>query len=544
MNKTISVNISGIIFNIEEEAYQKLSTYLTALRTYLSKSVTRDEIIADVEARIAELFSEKVSDKNQVITGADVDSVISTLGQPEDFELDEEDLEKEPVESKSTQDFDQSIPKEQLRGRVFRNPDDKIAGGVLSGFAAYFDHDPLWWRLIFVVAFICGFGSPLVLYVILWLIIPIAKTRAEKLQMRGEPVTLENIRKSASEEAEAQTRRASGQDSTGEKARDAAQEVVQYFLNALKFVFRIFGKFMGAFCLLSGIGLIIFVIVGSILHFTGPETGHFSVGDSPFDHLFDLVPSSTANANLIQYGAIIWFTAWAIIMLLIGIRLLLKQFAGFIQWRLVVSVIVTGVIGIVMFAVGGSRTAMDYRHEDTQEVRTSYSLTHDTIRLSLNKSNSFYTDLGHHRGRNNGMDVKIGDQEIFSGAIRMNIERVDSLSPVELKVESYARGSSSREAFQRARNIRYSFKADSTGNFVFEPWFKYPKTDLLRDQGVDITLYLPIGKSVYLSPGIEKILYNLYNVTNTYDGQMVGHLWTMTNEGLKSKDFTSEVIDD
>ena len=181
MKKTFSINLNGIVFNIDEDAYDKLQLYLSSIERHFSKEEERKEIIVDIEARLAEIFSGKIKPTKQVINVDDVDDVIRMMGQPGDF-ADEESEE---------------IPKEdplyhKKYRRMYRDPDSRVIGGVCSGLSAYFGIDPVFLRLIFLIAFF-GFGVGLLIYLILWIVLPEARTTAQKLEMRGEKVNVSNI---------------------------------------------------------------------------------------------------------------------------------------------------------------------------------------------------------------------------------------------------------------------------------------------------------------------------------------------------------------
>jgi hypothetical protein len=141
MNKTVSINISGQYFHIDENAYQKLRNYLSAIKKSLQDSQGEDEIMADIESRIAELFSEKIQNNQQVISIEDVDDMIAILGQPEDFKIDQDIFGQEGTASAS----------ETQKRQLFRDIDNAYIGGVSSGLGHYFGTDPLWIRLIWIL---------------------------------------------------------------------------------------------------------------------------------------------------------------------------------------------------------------------------------------------------------------------------------------------------------------------------------------------------------------------------------------------------------
>lgn len=191
MKKTLTVNISGIVFHIDEDAYSKLERYLTSIRKHFNKDEGCDEIISGIEGRIAEMFQERTKDHRQVVTLEDVNEVIRQLGEPEEISggKDREDENRQTYEEPET-----------VKGpkRLYRDPDNKYIGGVCGGMGAFFQIDPTWIRLLFILAIFAGFG--LLLYIILWIVIPKARTTADRLEMRGEKVNLSNIERSIKED--------------------------------------------------------------------------------------------------------------------------------------------------------------------------------------------------------------------------------------------------------------------------------------------------------------------------------------------------------
>ena len=192
MKKTFTINISGIIFHIDEDAYDKLNRYLESIKSHFKKSESKDEIIADIESRIAEILQERMSDTKQVVNIKDVDHVTEMMGQPSDFAEADEPVH-EDKESKERTYYSRT------NKRLYRDPENKMIGGVCGGLGAYFNTDPLWFRLLFVALIIFS-GAGLLIYIILWVVVPEAFTTAERLEMRGEAVNVSNIEKSIREE--------------------------------------------------------------------------------------------------------------------------------------------------------------------------------------------------------------------------------------------------------------------------------------------------------------------------------------------------------
>ena len=173
MKKTLTVNLGGTVFNIDDDAYRLLDNYLSNLKIHFRKEAGADEIVDDIERRISELFAEKLSAGSQVITNAGGGYGAGAWSSNTAYST--------------------------TRRRLYRNPDDKMLGGVISGMAAYLGWDVTLLRLLLLVVLICGVGTLIPVYIVCWLIIPEARTAAEKLSMRGEAVTVENIGKTVTD---------------------------------------------------------------------------------------------------------------------------------------------------------------------------------------------------------------------------------------------------------------------------------------------------------------------------------------------------------
>lgn len=184
MKQTLTVNLNGLVFHIDQDAYNTLNTYLEAVRKQIGSS--EEEIMADVEARIAELLTDMLRHKgSQVVNNFMVGQVMEQLGRPEDFSTDDEQATEESL---------QTANNEKMRHRLYRDVDTSILGGVCSGIAAYLGWDVVWVRLLFVL---CTFfwGVTIPIYLLIWLIAPAAETAAQRLEMRGEVASIENIKK-------------------------------------------------------------------------------------------------------------------------------------------------------------------------------------------------------------------------------------------------------------------------------------------------------------------------------------------------------------
>ncbi|MDD4426584.1 MAG: PspC domain-containing protein, partial [Mariniphaga sp.] len=259
MKKTFTINMSGTVFHIEEDAYEVLQKYLVKLKNHFGSEEDGKEILADIEARIAEIFIDKTSDENRVITSLLVYQVIETMGTPEDFA--EEEIETEEY-----------IPVTKRRKRLYRDPEHRVMGGVCSGLGAYFNMDPVILRILFVVLLIVTSILPALLaYFILWIAVPKATTTTQRLEMRGQEATIKNIEKSIREEVKEVKEsykkfKNSESYSQGKKKVEGAGQVTY---NVFKLILKIALVALGVILIISGflglLGLISSLTIGHSL---------------------------------------------------------------------------------------------------------------------------------------------------------------------------------------------------------------------------------------------------------------------------------------
>lgn len=195
MNKVININLGGYPFTIDDDAYKQLDNYFRILKKHFKNSDGKDEIMHDIESRMAELFNDKLGNI-RIISKKEVDNVIGIMGMPKEIGLDDE-FDEIQEDEKS---FSTSAANRRTDRRFFRDPDSKVIAGVVSGLSAYLGiKDPVWMRILFVLLALSG-GLAIFAYVILWIIIPEANTSADRLAMQGEPINIDNIAKQVEDE--------------------------------------------------------------------------------------------------------------------------------------------------------------------------------------------------------------------------------------------------------------------------------------------------------------------------------------------------------
>jgi phage shock protein PspC (stress-responsive transcriptional regulator) len=184
MNTTVTIHLAHILFHIDSDAYDLLKNYLNKLEKSFSKTEGKQEILEDIEVRIAELFSQYTVREGYVISEQNVKDVIETLGTPEDI---------------ADEDFVEENSKSESQKKLYRDSENRIIGGVASGLGHFFGIERVWIRLIIILLILSSVGGIIFIYILLWAIVPEANTTAEKLRMKGKPVNISNIEKKIKE---------------------------------------------------------------------------------------------------------------------------------------------------------------------------------------------------------------------------------------------------------------------------------------------------------------------------------------------------------
>lgn len=360
MKKNITINFFGTLYAIDEDAYELLNRYLGDMKRYFSRKEGGEEIADDIEHRVAELMLELKNDGREPIDIALVKEIIGRIGNPE--ELDEASGEGESGSAtghRGREWFSEQVSKK----RLYCNPDDKLLCGVLSGIACYLGIDPVWVRLIVVALAILpipfiyiSFWTVLIIYFVLALIIPEAKTPEERLRMHGKPVTMENL----NEEIVNRT------DGT-ERPADKHSGFVQVLIVLIKAILI----FMLASIAFGGFALLLMVLFGASFLgfvFNGGVARHaFGMGNHDL-MMFDAI----ANNGLTWVSGIALFVAALVLVILIVhaiMRVLGKgKSLGRMLWIYLAIFFVSLIVGISSLV--GFGVEMDYT---SKQMRQEYN---------------------------------------------------------------------------------------------------------------------------------------------------------------------------
>ena len=544
MNKTININLGGFFFHIDESAYQKLRRYLDAISKSLSDDPQgKNEIIADIEARISELLSEKITDARQVVNEGDIDDIIVIMGQPEDYSDTEE----------AYSDSSYSYKRNSASGKkLFRDGDDKFLGGVASGIAYYFNVDTIWIRLALLALFFsAGFG--IILYIILWILLPEAKTTAEKLQMEGEPVNIDNIEKKIRTEFSAMSdkvRAVAGD--VSDKIKDGAHEISDKFSNTdfkgksakatsglqdfletlgriILVLFKVIGKFIGVILIIIAAAVILSLIIGG-----------FSVGSLEFLNIggdFLHYPPFFYGATLPKWLLTIFLFILVgipfLILFVLGLRILssnIKKFSRVTSLTLL-GIWIVALLGIIFTGLEyGSSYATFGKSVEKNSIDI---IANDTLTIKMINDDTI--SYQHSLRRNSHKEeVEIGGEiKVYSNYVYVDVEKSTS-DEAYIIVQKESRGKNRFKANKNAENIEYTYQLENN-EMVLDAYYLSDFKNLWKDEQVKVTLFIPENVTVYFDTSTKSFLHRIDNTTKTYDRDMVNHYFLMTKEGLHNE---------
>lgn len=524
MNKTVNINLAGIFFHIDEDAYLKLQRYLEAIKRSFTDSQGREEIISDIEARISELFTERMKTERQVIGNKEVEEVISIMGQPEDYLVDDEIFEDEPS-SKTNHTYRSSNSK-----KLYRDTDNSYIGGVSAGLAHYFGIDAIWIRLIWILL-VFGAGTGVFLYILLWILVPEAKTTAEKLTMTGEAVNISNIEKKIRDGFDSVSENVKNIDFQKHadklkegfehasdnisdsvkriptnKIKDSSKSFFDGLGNVIKGIFKVFAKIIGLFIVLATIAGTVALTIGLIIGSFFNSNVHFLDND-----LMELSTTSGMSFELLSILIFIVSVIPLIFLFYLGLKILvsnLKPLSNIAKFTLL-GLWLLSLIGLITISINQglsySEKAPVIINEKIETIKST-----DTLVLTM-KGNDHFADEYYRRFYNfrTGYNEN-GEKVTFSQDIRVNIKSTSD-SVAKIKVFKSSRGRTFESAKERAKSIEYKYSINGN-KLELDNYFLIPNTEAKRDQKVEITIFLPEGSNIYTNLNTESFIsYSSYN---------------------------------
>ncbi len=524
MNKTVNINLANTLFHIDDEAYNRLRRYLESIKRSFSGTAGSDEIIADIEARVAELFLEKMENDRQVITQKEVDEVINIMGQPEDYMVDEDIFEDEPRKAQT-----QTAQKTK---KLYRDIDQKYIGGVCSGLEHYLGFDALWIRLIFILlAVFTGFG--LIAYILLWILVPEAASTSQKLDMTGEPINISNIERKVKEGFDdvADKVKSVDYEKVGSKVKSSSKTFFDTIGDIIMFLFKIFGKFIGILLIIIGASTLIGLFVGAF------TMGIFDAIHLPGVDFYEIVNTTGAPVWVVS---ILLFFAVGIpffFLLYLGLKILvnnLKSIGNIAKFSL---------LGLWLISIGtlfalGIRQAAEFSSVGSVNIKDEVYVENpsDTLVIRMKDSELDYGMEDIHFGRMTFSYDENDNRILISDEVDIKVKKSEDAS-IKVNIRKDSNGNTTLAARERAKEINYAYVLQEN-EIVLDEVLTTATSNKARNQEVTTTIYVPKGKVVQFDESTRgHIGRGIKNDQGYYRSGITGYTWVMGDDGeLKCQD--------
>jgi phage shock protein PspC (stress-responsive transcriptional regulator) len=419
-------------------------------------------------------LTEKQKSDKHVISLKDVDEVIAVMGQPEDYIIEEDN------HTSQTYNADSKRTK-----KLYRDTENGMIGGVLAGLGHYFGIDKVWLR-IFLLLMVFVFGSGVLAYIILWIVMPEATTTAEKLEMRGEPVTISNIEKKVREEFEnvSDKIKNADYDKYGNQIKTGANKIGSSLGDFIMTVFKIFAKFLGVLLIIAGIATLISLLIAV-----------FTLGSSDFIDVpwrGFIEAGNFTDYPIWSFGLLMFFAVGIpfFFLTLLGFKLLspaMKSIGNIAKYTL----LALWIIAIAILISIGIKQASEVAFEGkTVKKETINLMPNDTLFVKF-RYNDYYTKDIDDRETFKFVQDSANTELIYSNNVRLQILHTDEKLPF-IQIEKMARGKSFQAAKLRAEKIKYAIKIEGN-HLILDNYLLTEVSNKFRDQEVEIFLYLPEG---------------------------------------------------
>lgn len=448
---------------------------------------------------------------NKIVTIniSDVEDVAQTMGYPSDFEAEEETTSTKSTEESTNQGANQPKDKSTSRKtrRLFRDIDNQQIGGVCAGLAKYFDFDPTVLRILWVISLLV-FGFGFWIYIILWAILPGAKTTAEKLEMMGESPNIENIKNTIHSEAKAAYERIA----TPENRRS----VSHFFGSLIDLLKRVFGAFFKLFAVLAFVGIIILLITSlmGILF-----NGHFFNMDSNIridGHVFNMMVLGSGS----WFFKIAFYLIFAIPLVYIASHILPEVLSVPKPTKPVRQSMISGwFIAIILAIVGFFYNARQYQSEGIATQVETLDVQSDTIIIRVD-------------------DLLAEEYVRTKRYLKLDVVQ-STTGNIELKVQKSARGRNENVAKESTENIAPTYRLSKNTLLLSEKVLLNEQCRVISPE-VTLTVKVPVGQTVIFHESTKRVIYHIDNLQDVYDPEMAGHVFYMSEAGFRCEDCTSK----
>jgi len=516
MNTTVTIHLAHTLFHINSDAFALLKNYLNKLEKSFALTEGKQEILEDIEVRIAELFSQYTIREGYVISEKNVNDVIEILGSPED--ISEEETQEESTKSNAQK-------------KLYRDTDERIIGGVASGLGHYFGIDRVWIRLILIILVLSSIGGVVFVYILLWALIPEAKTTSEKLRMRGEPVNISNIEKKIKEGLDDVTQKVKSVDysKVGDDLKKKSIKFSETLERLIILLVIIASKIIGFFMILFST----IVLIG--LLFSVAIFGFISSIEIPPEIIFLTMNTDLplwAFSLLLLFGVGIPFT----FIFVLGLRLLTsKRKLMNNSTKYTLGVIWVTTLLLISFTIARefrsnaftARTTqnelIDMNTKDTLQIRMN-TVQYDNEILVFNATHLIYNDED--------------ELNLLLDEIRLNITQSKD-DTTQLRIEKKAKGRNQKRARENANAISYPFEYYNKNLLLDSQWLA-SIAQARNEQQVRLNLEVVEGQYLYIDRDFSSLMYRgIKNDQNYSRRKIAGHLWKMENGTLICQDCST-----
>jgi len=520
MDKTININISGILFQIDEEAYGILRGYLQSINNRFRNVPGGVETVGDIESRIAEIFESQKGTAG-TISVSNVEAMVAIIGKPEDF--DNNDTEPEPQEYTSE------------KKRMYRNPDDNIISGVCGGIGAYLNTDPVLFRILFVI-FTVSFGVGLFLYLALWIALPSANTDSRKREMYGKSYS----------SAVSNKRNADGSYNADVPSYNKGYYNTSRIGNALNEIFRALGR---VFYIVLRILLILlgatFVLIGSLLILSFVMLLVFkypaSISSSSFD--MNLIYLSDFLKFVVNPLLVPWIIALALVILVMPLAALIYWGVKMIFWfrakdgifslvAFVLWIMLIAILAVILFNEG-----ISFAETARTSAQKIFTTVPDTLYI---RAGNRVSDLKFEKElnfREEGYNIMINDErkELY---IRPYLKVYNSESAAaSLELRKRSSGRNEIDAMKKTEDLTYNYSIIGD-TLILDEYFAIPSGRKWSADNVGINIYLPVGSVIKLDKASLRLLHayiseEYYEAGDAEGTESCTNTWILTNDGLE-----------
>jgi phage shock protein PspC (stress-responsive transcriptional regulator) len=517
MRKTITINIRGIVFHIDDNAYEKLKSYLSSISSHFEKQEGGREITEDIEARIAEIFSTHITQEYNVIDEKLVDHVIATMGMPEDFQETETDNQSNGTTTNENPNASNYNTYYQSSKRLYRDGESKVIAGVCSGLAYYLNIDKAVIRIIFVILFFVTSGIALPVYLILWIAVPKASSTTQRLEMQREPITVDNIGRKVKEDINEKKN-----DNKVKTSRpDAAQQNMNQRTEGPSVLSKIFGVLLILFGLFSSLLLIAGIVGATKLIGFAPGFAPAFDGGIVLSHIFSESLGTTVIISLL-----VLLIIPLLLIIYTGTRLLFNFDSN--SRSVYLSSLGVWFIAFLILGASISGVASLFNSKETVLDNQKLTISADTLFVKVNQS--AFDDYESKFAINNYQILSKNKREMVTGTPRLNIEKSES-GGLSIEIGKTSKGNNSNNAQANAEKIQYPIEI-SGDTIILYPSFLLPENGKWRMQELTTTIKLTEGKIVFLDNSTLSILEEIKNTSFIWYGDMTDQYWIMEPNGL------------